>query len=56
MDYYCNKIGVTFKNIDPKKHKIQIYRQCVNICGLKKNILKCIEKNVTEKSCQSKTM
>ena len=56
MDYYCNKIGVTFKNIDPRKHKIQIYGNCIQICGLKKTILECIEKNVREKEpCQSKT-
>jgi hypothetical protein len=56
MDYYCNKIGVTFKNIDPRKHKIQIYGNCIQICGLKKTILECIEKSVREKEpCQSKT-
>jgi len=56
MDYYCEKLGITFKGIDPKIYILDIYPNCAQICGLKHNVVECIRKNVREKEpCQSKT-
>ena len=55
MDYYCEKLGITFKGIDPKIYILDVYPNCAQICGLKHNVVECIRKNVREKEpCQSK--
>jgi len=56
MDYYCEKLEITFKGIDPKIYILDMYPNCAQICGLNHNIVECIGKNVREKEpCQSKT-